>query len=117
MKPSSTKEEVLRVLFDNTINLRTTASVENWDKDVNTFGNGSANTVEYRENKVVIKTKIEKEAFLVLMDTYYPSWHAEICTLNSSDCKETKIYRTNYNFRGIIVPEGEHIITFKISLL
>lgn len=61
---------------------------------------------KYSPNKVIIKTKNDNSGFLVLSDNYFPGWRALI------DNKETKIYRTNYNFRGIIVPAGDHKIAF-----
>ena len=53
-----------------------------------------------------MKTNNVGEGFLVLTDSYYPTWQASI------DGKETKIYLTDYNFRGIIVPKGEHTVEF-----
>ncbi|MDP4196032.1 MAG: YfhO family protein, partial [Bacteroidota bacterium] len=45
--------------------------------------------------------------FLFLGDTYYPKgWKAYV------DGKETKIYRTNHAFRGIVVPKGDHKVEF-----
>lgn len=71
---------------------------------------GKAEILKYEENVINIKTENEGKGFLVLTDAYYPSWHAKI------DGIETEIYRTNYNFRGVIVPKGEHIIEFYIAL-
>ena len=43
--------------------------------------------------------------FLVITEPYYPAgWKAYI------DGNETEIYKTNYLFRGIIVPQGRHKI-------
>ncbi|MGE5431211.1 MAG: YfhO family protein, partial [Syntrophomonadaceae bacterium] len=45
---------------------------------------------------------------LFLGDTYYPKgWKAFV------DGQETKIYRINHAFRGIVVPKGEHKIEFQ----
>ncbi|MGE5457138.1 MAG: YfhO family protein, partial [Methanococcaceae archaeon] len=45
---------------------------------------------------------------LFLGDTYYPKgWKAFV------DGQETKIYRINHAFRGIVVPKGEHRIEFQ----
>jgi len=38
---------------------------------------------------------------------YDEQWNAYI------DGEETKIYRTNWAFRSIFVPEGEHLIEFQ----
>jgi hypothetical protein len=40
------------------------------------------------------------EAFLVLCDTYYPGWKAQV------DGVDVKVLRTNYAFRGIKLPAG-----------
>ena len=54
-----------------------------------------------------IQTKTNTDSFFVLADTYYPGWHAYI------DGKETKIFRANLMFRGIVLPKGDHTVEFK----
>lgn len=102
------KEEVISMLFDNKDSLREMAVVENFKSG--NFGVGTTKIVSYKENKVDIETENDKDGFLVLTDSFYPTWRARI------DGKETKIYLTDYNFRGIEVPEGLHKIEFYNSL-
>lgn len=71
---------------------------------------GSAQITKYEDNKIVIETKNEGNGFLVLSDTYYPTWQATI------DGEPTKIYETNHAFRGIEVPEGKHEVVFYNNL-
>jgi uncharacterized membrane protein YfhO len=53
------------------------------------------------------KAKASGNNFLFLGDNYVPvGWKAAI------DGNETKIYKVNHGFRGIVVPEGEHTIEF-----
>ncbi len=61
---------------------------------------------EYTPNKVSIDVETPSDAFLVLSDTYYPGWKARV------DGKQMDIYRTNYTFRGVVVPKGAHVVTF-----
>lgn len=61
---------------------------------------------EYTPNKVSIDVESPSDAFLVLSDTYYPGWRATV------DGADTKVYRTNYTFRGIVVPKGAHQVRF-----
>lgn len=47
------------------------------------------------------------DSLLYLSDTYYPGWNAYI------DNVKTEIYKANYTFRAVKVPEGTHTIDFK----
>jgi len=104
------KDTAMKTLFDATNDLYTTAVVEGWNKQQTRFASGPIKILEYTANKVILTTQNQKEGFLVLTDTFYPTWHAVI------DGEETKIYLTDYNFRGIIVPPGNHSIIFSVSL-
>jgi hypothetical protein len=57
-------------------------------------------------DRIEIKIDISRDMFLVLTDNFFDGWKAYV---NGS---ETEIYRTNYLFKGIYVPEGEHTIKF-----
>ena len=116
---TSSKEETIKVLFKENLDLKKTAVVEESLGGVakspprwTTEGCSAceAKIVNYGENRIVVGASASKESFLVLTDSFYPTWHAKI------DGKETKIFRTDYNFRGIIVPMGEHKIEFYNSL-
>jgi uncharacterized membrane protein YfhO len=111
---ADSKQSAINAMFEPNYQLSSRAVVEEVkDKSLfkNNWGVGAVSIKDYQDNKVILETKNEKEGFLVLTDSYYPSWHATI------DGKETKIYITNFNFRGIIVPKGKHKIEFYISLL
>lgn len=94
-------------------NLSKVALVEEPDtKSIdNKYSTGSAKINMYSENLVRIQTNNRDTGFLVLNDSYYPTWSATI------DGVKTMIYKTNVNFRGIVVPKGSHMIEFKNSLL
>jgi len=90
--------------------LSTTAVVEDFKgKDVGLIwdtGETLPVVLEYADNRIVIKTNNQNDGFMVLTESFYPSWHAKI------DGVETKILRTDFIFRGVVVPRGEHIIVF-----
>jgi hypothetical protein len=66
--------------------------------------------VEFDNEYIKIKSKASGNNFLFISEIYYPAgWKAYI------DGKETEIFKTNYVFRGIIVPEGEHTIELKFK--
>jgi len=67
----------------------------------------SVEIAAYNYDSVRITAKATGNNLLFLGDTYYPhGWKAYI------DGKETEIYRINYGFRGVIVPQGVHTVEF-----
>lgn len=67
---------------------------------------GKVKIISYSENKVILETENEGDGFLVLVDTFYPTWQVKIAG------KKSIIYRTDYNFRGVFVPAGKQQIEF-----
>lgn len=65
---------------------------------------------EYKNELIKLKTKSTGNNFLVMSEIYYaPGWEAFV------DGEKTKIYKTNFAFRGIIVPDGEHDVEFRFK--
>lgn len=60
----------------------------------------------YESDRVSLSVESVQDAFLVLSDTYYPGWRASV------DGSDVPIYRTNYTFRGVVVPGGKHTVLF-----
>ncbi len=62
----------------------------------------------YDIHEIELKAKnLENPGLLFLSEIYYPAgWHAYI------DGQEVEIYKTNYIFRSVLVPPGEHRIQF-----
>jgi hypothetical protein len=58
-------------------------------------------------NTVSIEASPAASGLLVLSDAYYPGWKAFV------DGKESKIYRTNYVMRGVLLAPGSHRIEFR----
>ncbi len=109
------KNEAIKEMFRSDFNPLNAAVIEKF-RGANTnppqgWTNGEAGILEYSVNRIVIKTENKGEGFLVLTDSYYPTWHAAI------DGLSTKIYITDFNFRGIVIPKGKHRVVFKNSLL
>jgi|GEM_PF-5585926 len=68
--------------------------------------NSTAMITSYKDQEVLIETKMENDGFLVLTDQYYPGWKAFV------DGKETEIYPTDYTFRSIYLKKGSHTVRF-----
>ncbi len=66
---------------------------------------------QYDGNQVIVSSKQDCAAWLVLGDSYFPGWLAQI------DDAETTLYKADWNFRAVYVPAGEHVIRFKYSPL
>jgi len=58
-------------------------------------------------NRMTVQVDAESDRLLVVMDSHYPGWHAWV------DGKPETIYRVNYGFRGVLVPEGRHIVEMR----
>ncbi len=88
-------------IFDNDINK---TAVINGETAI--YSTGSATIKKYSNDYIEIETNNEGEGFLVMSDSYYPTWRAYI------DGKEVPIIRTNISFRGLNVLPGQHKIEF-----
>lgn len=95
-------QEAIDKMFS--INLQNSAVVQNYK--IEDLSVGISNITSYAENRVDIETQNSGDGLLVLTDSFYPTWHGLI------DGKETKIFLTDFNFRGILVPAGKHKIEF-----
>jgi hypothetical protein len=60
----------------------------------------------YTPNQITLSTSTGETRFLVLSEMYFPGWRAYV------DGVETPIYPTNYLFRGVVVPAGQHTLVF-----
>ncbi len=81
----------------------------------------SVNITEYKNESVSAEVKASGNNFVFFSDTYMTGkadyklftlptgWRAYI------DNNETKIYRTNHDFMGIVVPAGQHKVVFKYA--
>lgn len=96
---------MLKALVDKSYPLEAVALTENLDFS-NPHATVSAN-INYNQltnSHVQIKTQTDEDSFLVILDGFYPGWKAFI------DGNETPIQRTNFNFKGLLLPKGNHTV-------
>jgi hypothetical protein len=66
--------------------------------------------LDYRNEYLKLEATATGTNFLVLSEVYYPAgWRAYI------DGKETPIIKTNFAFRGVVVPQGKHIVEMRFT--
>jgi hypothetical protein len=104
MDPRSVLRQVTAPGFDG----RRDALVETTDPPTvqpsNTPAVAEATRVSPTELRVTTHTA--QQRFLVVSEMYFPGWRAYV------DDVETPIFRTNYLFRGVVVPAGQHVVRF-----
>ena len=71
----------------------------------------SATITNYASDKIRITCEPNREALLVLNDTYYPGWTAKV------DGKPVQILKANYCFRGVLLQAGKHTVDFNYDPL
>jgi hypothetical protein len=64
---------------------------------------------DYRPDSMTMKVHAPADSFMVLSEVWYPGWQAKV------DGKDTSIFRTDYAFRGILMPAGDHIVTMEFK--
>ncbi|MBI5123512.1 YfhO family protein [Candidatus Roizmanbacteria bacterium] len=65
-----------------------------------------AEIIFYSPNKVVVSVETGSQALLFLSDSFYDKWKAIV------NGKEAKIYRADYSFRAVKVPQGKSTVEF-----
>jgi len=60
-------------------------------------------------NEIRVSVQNRRRGFLVLRDTYYPGWRAEV------DGVETPIYLADFFFRAVFLEPGSHDIQFRYA--
>jgi uncharacterized membrane protein YfhO len=115
----SNNQEILDALYDPKTDLSRTVILESEPKEKITLPQKSTTTSKatisnYSMNSITISSDSDVDGFVVVMDNYYPGWHANV------DGKNTSIYRANYAFKAVYVPKGQHQVVlnyFPLSFL
>jgi hypothetical protein len=66
----------------------------------------TAQILSYEPEQIRLRAKLQEPGFLVLTDTWYPGWEAEV------DGQEAPILRANLYFRAVELPPGSHEVVF-----
>jgi hypothetical protein len=66
----------------------------------------SAEVTSHEPNRVKVKTSSAAAAILVLSENHYPGWRAYV------DDQRVDVLRVDHNLRGVMLPAGEHRVSF-----
>jgi hypothetical protein len=70
---------------------------------------GSARITRHESAQVDVEVSVNRPAYLVLTDNYYPDWRVEV------DGEEARLLRANHTFRAVPVPAGDHAVVFRFE--
>lgn len=106
----SSDQEVIREMFTNQTRLKQTVftSEKIYVKPMPLLAGETAIINQYLPDYVKITTLTQQPRLLVLTDIFYPDWKVFI------NGKESAIFPIDLALRGIIVPEGETTVEFRI---
>ncbi len=96
---------ILNKIKNNEFDPKETAFVEEPVKTDAIDSLTNVKVTKYTDEKIILNTTTNGNNFLFIGNTYLPTgWKASV------DGKDTKIYKANYGFSGIIVPKGNHSV-------
>jgi len=70
-------------------------------------GDGEATPIAYAPTETAWNVVTGAGGYLVNTDAYYPGWRAYV------DDRPAALYRANVAFRAVLVPPGQHTVTFR----
>lgn len=99
--------EILNAMKDNSFDPKKLAFVEKLDfafdkADSNSF----VKITQYKDESITAEVSANGNNFLFFGTTFLPGWKAFV------NDNETKVYKTNHGFMGIVVPQGKHKVEF-----
>jgi hypothetical protein len=68
---------------------------------------GTARLSSYEADRVVVQASASRPSLLVLTDVAYPGWKASV------DGKDAPVEHADYVLRGVVIPAGTHLVTFR----
>ena len=99
-------QEIIDTLFQKDLNRRDTLILEQKPIIDPEVGEGSVEEIRQSLSSMTVKVISSVPKLLFWSESFDPGWRATI------DGKPTTVYRADYNFQSVLVPEGEHIVRF-----
>lgn len=104
----ASEQDTLKFMINENFPIKETSLTDNFEFNNNSTEEltSSLEYIQITNSHVLINTKTNIDSYLVVLDSFYPGWKALV------DGEETEIHKTNFNFRGIVLPKGTHIVEF-----
>jgi len=103
-------QKIIDLMFSDETDLRKTVVLEEEPESIKPKvppkSSPEVTIIDYSPNEVLIGVKTQASGLLFLSDNYFPGWRAFV------DNAPAKVYRANYSFRAVEIPEGKHQIKF-----
>lgn len=107
VKQNVSDAETLQMLQSRSINLQSTVIVDESLPIPLQSGTGSAKLLSSTVNDQVFQVTSDKPGLFYVSDAYFPGWKAMV------NGDTGRIYKTNYNFRSVLVPSGTSEVRFQ----
>jgi uncharacterized membrane protein YfhO len=113
LKITGSEEELVRYLQSPEFDHKAIGVLE--EDPGRTLGTGgeelqwAASVRSYGNNAITLDVETRHDGLLILSEIFYPGWKATV------DGRETRIYRTDYNLRGLFVDRGRHEVSLTFS--
>lgn len=106
VKREDNKEIIFKNLTSSEFQATQSAYVSFAGESSDSLGSSTIVHKDISAQRLAFTATTDAPGLFVLTDTFYPGWKAMV------NGKDTQIMRTNWAFRGIIIPEGTSDITF-----
>lgn len=106
----SDEQQMIQTMYDKQFDFYTSALIHDSSKigTKDTWSIGSVNIDSYTPNKVTITTKNKAKGFLILTDTFYPTWKVKLFNKDSGQISTPPIFRSDFTFRGVVIPPRKY---------
>ena len=99
--------DIIKRFYDDDFDFRNVLILEEDPQiEKSTTKGGSVNVIQNKPTRLVFEVDSPQRGLLFLSDNYYPGWSVFV------NGEKSQIYRTNYTFRSIVVPEGRSKVEF-----
>jgi Ca2+/Na+ antiporter len=99
-------QEIIDALFQKDFDRRNTIVLERKPTSEPMEGEGTIEEIRNTPTSLIVRIKNSVPKLLFRSDVFDPGWNVTI------DNKPSPLYRADYDFQAVLVPEGDHVVKF-----